>query len=64
VNGDVLIKYEYVADGFDASFIGQHVLADSDPNIMLHKDDLGDIWMVQHHPLQTKIVMSSVVCSL
>lgn len=31
VNGDVLIKYEYVADGFDASFIVQQVLADSDP---------------------------------
>lgn len=31
VNGDVMIKYEYVADTFDASFIVQQVLAESDP---------------------------------
>jgi hypothetical protein len=31
VNGDILIKYEYCADGFDASFIVQQVLAESDP---------------------------------
>lgn len=30
-NGDVMIKYEYAADGFDASFIVQQVMADSDP---------------------------------
>ena len=30
-NGDVMIKYEYVADAFDASFIVQQVLAESDP---------------------------------
>jgi len=30
-NGDVMIKYEYVADGFEASFIVQQVLAQSDP---------------------------------
>lgn len=30
-NGDVMIKYEYVADGFDVSFIVQQVLAESDP---------------------------------
>lgn len=32
-NGDVMIKYEYVADGFDASFIVQQVLAEADPEI-------------------------------
>ncbi len=31
VNGDILIKYEYCPDGFDASFIVQQVLAESDP---------------------------------
>jgi hypothetical protein len=31
VTGDVMIKYEYVADTFDASFIVQQVLAESDP---------------------------------
>lgn len=31
VNGDVMIKYEYAADGFDASFIVQQVMAQSDP---------------------------------
>lgn len=31
VNGDVMIKYEYVADGFDTSFIVQQVLSESDP---------------------------------
>ena len=30
-NGDVMIKYEYVADGFDASFIVQQVVLDADP---------------------------------
>lgn len=30
-NGDVMIKYEYSADGFDVSFVVQQVLADSDP---------------------------------
>ncbi|KAL9191352.1 hypothetical protein ACHAXT_001058 [Thalassiosira profunda] len=30
-NGDIMIKYEYVADGFDASFVVQQVLAESDP---------------------------------
>lgn len=30
-NGDVMIKYEYVVDGFDASFIVQQVMAESDP---------------------------------
>ena len=32
-NGDVMIKYEYVADGFDVSFIVQQVLAESDPEL-------------------------------
>ncbi len=31
MNGDILIKYEYCPDGFDASFIVQQVLAESDP---------------------------------
>ena len=31
INGDVMIKYEYVADGFDTSFIVQQILAESDP---------------------------------
>eukprot|EP00573_Skeletonema_grethae_P002813 CAMPEP_0201689108 /NCGR_PEP_ID=MMETSP0578-20130828/2749_1 /ASSEMBLY_ACC=CAM_ASM_000663 /TAXON_ID=267565 /ORGANISM="Skeletonema grethea, Strain CCMP 1804" /LENGTH=559 /DNA_ID=CAMNT_0048173635 /DNA_START=24 /DNA_END=1703 /DNA_ORIENTATION=+ len=31
MNGDVMIKFEYVADGFDASFIVQQVLLDADP---------------------------------
>lgn len=30
-NGDVMIKFEYIADGFDASFIVQQVLLDIDP---------------------------------
>lgn len=30
-NGDVMIKFEYIADGFDASFIVQQVLLDADP---------------------------------
>ena len=30
-NGDVMIKYEYVADGFDVSFIVQQVLSATDP---------------------------------
>jgi len=30
-NGDVMVKYEYCADGFDASFIVQQILLDSDP---------------------------------
>lgn len=30
-NGDVMIKYEYAADGFDASFIVQQVMAQADP---------------------------------
>lgn len=30
-NGDVKISYEYIADGFDASFIVQQVLLDNDP---------------------------------
>eukprot|EP00584_Thalassiosira_punctigera_P000713 CAMPEP_0172530000 /NCGR_PEP_ID=MMETSP1067-20121228/3892_1 /TAXON_ID=265564 ORGANISM="Thalassiosira punctigera, Strain Tpunct2005C2" /NCGR_SAMPLE_ID=MMETSP1067 /ASSEMBLY_ACC=CAM_ASM_000444 /LENGTH=557 /DNA_ID=CAMNT_0013314141 /DNA_START=89 /DNA_END=1762 /DNA_ORIENTATION=+ len=38
-NGDVMIKYEYAADGFDASFIVQQVLAESDPEkgVPVHK---------------------------
>ncbi|KAL7551880.1 hypothetical protein ACHAWF_015115 [Thalassiosira exigua] len=41
-NGDVMIKYEYVADGFEASFIVQQVLAESDPEtgVPLHKFSL------------------------
>mmetsp|Transcript_32075 Transcript_32075/g.67428 ORF Transcript_32075/g.67428 Transcript_32075/m.67428 type:complete len:554 (-) Transcript_32075:236-1897(-) len=41
-NGDVMIKYEYVADGFDASFIVQQVLAESDPEtgVPAHKFSL------------------------
>lgn len=31
VNGDILIKYEYCPDGFDASFIVQQIRAESDP---------------------------------
>lgn len=30
-NGDVMIKYEYAADGFDASFVVQQILSESDP---------------------------------
>jgi hypothetical protein len=30
-NGDVMIKFEYIADGFDASFIVQQVNLDADP---------------------------------
>ena len=30
-NGDVMIKYEYAADGFDASFVVEQILLDSDP---------------------------------
>jgi len=30
-NGDVMIKYEYIADGFDVSFIVQQIMAESDP---------------------------------
>lgn len=41
-NGDVMIKYEYVPDGFDASFIVQQVLAESDPEtgVPAHKFSL------------------------
>lgn len=30
-NGDVMIKYEYAADGFDASFVVQQIMAEADP---------------------------------
>ena len=30
-NGDVMVKYEFCPDGFDASFIVQQILLDSDP---------------------------------
>ena len=38
-NGDIMIKYEYVVDGFDVSFIVQQVLAESDPEtgVSAHK---------------------------
>lgn len=41
-NGDVMIKYEYAADGFDASFIVQQVFAESDPEtgVPAHKYSL------------------------
>lgn len=41
-SGDVMIKYEYVADGFDASFIVQQVLAETDPEtgVPAHKFSL------------------------
>lgn len=30
-NGDVMIKYEYAGDGFDASFVVEQILLDADP---------------------------------
>lgn len=44
MNGDVMIKYEYVADGFDASFVVQQVLAESDPEtgVPVHKYGVSD----------------------
>ena len=41
-NGDVMIKYEYCSDGFDASFIVQQVMAESDPEtgVQEHKFSL------------------------
>ena len=33
INGDVMIKYEYVPAGFDASFVVEQVLAESDPEM-------------------------------
>ncbi|KAL7517275.1 hypothetical protein ACHAWX_002209 [Stephanocyclus meneghinianus] len=38
-NGDVMIKYEYAGDGFDASFVVEQILLDSDPEtgVPMHK---------------------------
>eukprot|EP00986_Skeletonema_menzelii_P013198 scaffold7554_cov143-Skeletonema_menzelii.AAC.6 len=40
-NGDVMIKYEYIADGFDASFIVQQVLLDADPEAGVREHKFG-----------------------
>lgn len=54
-NGDVMIKYEYVADSFDASFIVQQVLAESDPETGVSTQKFG---VEKQHVLDKKCCWS------